>query len=133
MESQRVMISVKKQEKYTIFKVIGALNAEDILVQANKYLPGKKPDNSLWDFSKASKIDISIADMNDISSSIGAVSTDGKVRKVALVGSKTINIGLLNFFAAIMKMNNLPDEYQVFRDVDLAKDWLQKKSEKNEI
>ena len=117
---------METQEDCTIFEVTGNLNATDIVVQATKCLSGKKTDTFLWDFTQASRVDISTAEIKGIVSSIEEISTDRKIQKVALVGSKNINIGLLKFLSAIAEIYDSPNEHQVFRDIDLAKDWLRK-------
>ena len=130
-EGEMIMISMETQGNCTIFKVTGEVTATDIVVQATQYISGKQTDTSLWDFSQAASVDISTAELDGLATSIKNASTDGKVRKVALVGSKSINIGLGKFFAAIAVIYDLPNEYQVFRTVALAMDWLEK-TEKGE-
>jgi hypothetical protein len=124
------MISWEKYEDCTIFTVTGEVNATDIVFQATKYISEKQTATSIWDFSQASRVNIATSEMKGITESIKKVSTDGKLRKVALVGSKTINIGLGKFFAAIAEIYKLPYEYRVFRDIALAKEWLQEKTER---
>ncbi len=117
---------METQGNCTIFTVTGDVTATDIVVQATRYMADQQTDASLWDFSHVSRLDVSTAELDGIATSIKKVSTDGKVRKVALVGSKNVNIGLGKFFAAIAQIYNLPNEYQVFRTVALARDWLEK-------
>jgi hypothetical protein len=123
------MIALQTDENCTIFTVTGEVNATDIVFQATKYISGEQTDTSIWDFSQASHVNIATVEMKGITDSIKKVSTDGKIRKVALVGSKTINIGLGKFFAAIAEIYELPYEYRVFRNIALAKEWLQENTE----
>jgi hypothetical protein len=123
------MISLETDGNCTIFTVTGEVNATDIVFQATKYISGEQTETSLWDFSQASHVSIATVEMNGITDSIKKVSTDGKFRKVALVGSKTINIGLGKFFVAIAEIYKLPYEYKVFRNIALAREWLQEKTE----
>ena len=120
------MISMVTKGNCTFLNATGDVNATDIVVQTTKCLSDKKTDTYLWDFSHASKIDISTEEMKGIASSIQEVPMNGKVRKVALVSSKNINIGLLKVFVAIAEIHNSPNEHRVFRNIELAKDWLQK-------
>jgi hypothetical protein len=53
-----------------------------------------------------------------------ALTSNEKMRKVALVGSKNINIGLGKLFAAFAQMAGLPNTYKVFRNLPLAEKWL---------
>jgi hypothetical protein len=48
-----------------------------------------------------------------------------KTRKVALVGSKAINMGLGKLFVAFAQLAGLQDIYQVFRDINHAIEWLE--------
>lgn len=122
------MIELETDGKCTIFKVTGDVNAADIVFQATKYISGGQTDTSIWDFTQATHVNISTAEMKSITDSIKKVSTDGRKRKVALVGSKSINIGLGKFFAAIAEIYKLPYEYRVFRNIVLAKEWLWEKT-----
>jgi hypothetical protein len=122
------MIALETDGNCTTFTVTGEVNATDIVFQATKYISGEQTDTSIWDFSQASHVNIATEEMDGITDSIKKVSTDGKIRKVALVGSKTINIGLGKFFAAIAEIYELPYEYRVFRNIALAKEWLQEKT-----
>lgn len=125
------MISIEKKGVCTIFKVTGEVTANEILMQAVEYMEGEQTDASAWDFSEAAKVKIATVEMKGIADSLKKVKTDGKVRKVALVGSKTINIGLGKLFAAFAQMARLPYTYKVFRDMAHAMEWLEGHSDRN--
>ena len=118
------MISIETQNNRTIFKVTGEVTAEEITYQAVKYLSGEQTDTSLWDFTRTARVKISTLDLQGIADSVKRVSIKGPVRKVALVGSKNINIGLGKLFAAFALMAGLPYNYKVFRDMAHAMQWL---------
>ncbi len=87
-------------------------------------MAGEQSDTSIWDFTQAASVKISTVEMKGIAGSLKNVSKDRTVRKVALVGSKTINIGLGKLFAAFAQMAGLPYTYKVFRDMAHAMEWL---------
>jgi hypothetical protein len=87
-------------------------------------MTGKQTDMSLWDFTQAGRVNISTAELKGLAGSLKQVAEDGRVRKAALVGSKTINIGLGKLFAAFAQMAGLPYTYKVFRNLPAAMDWL---------
>jgi hypothetical protein len=118
------MIAIKKDGICTIFKVTEEVTANEILIQLTQYMGGEPTDNAIWDFSDAAKIKISTLEMKGIADSLKKLSSDDRPRRVALVGSKTINIGLGKLFAAFAQMAGLPNTYKVFRDIDNAEQWL---------
>jgi hypothetical protein len=118
------MISIETTGKCTIFRVTGDATANEIILQAAQYMAGEQTDASLWDFTRTDRLRITTTEMKGIADSLKHVSKDGKVRKVALVGSKTINIGLGKLFAAFAQIAGLPYTYKVFRDMPQAMDWL---------
>ena len=118
------MISIETRDTCTIFKVTGSVTANDIVLQAAQYMAGEQTATSMWDFSQATRVNISTVEMKGIADSLKEVSKKDKVRKVALVGSKTINIGLGKLFAAFAQMAGLPYTYKVFRNTTHAMEWL---------
>ena len=118
------MISIETIGNCTIFRVTGDVTANEIILQAAKYMAGKQTDTSMWDFTRTGRVKITTTEMKGIADSLKNASKDGKVRKVALVGSKTINIGLGKLFAAFAQIAGLPYTYKVFRDMPHAMDWL---------
>jgi hypothetical protein len=122
------MISIETHDTCTIFRVTGAVTANDIVLQAAQYMAGKQTATSMWDFTQAASVNISTVEMKGIADSLKKASKAGKVRKVALVGSKTINIGLGKLFAAFAQMAGLPYTYKVFRDTSHAMEWLEDSS-----
>ena len=119
------MISIEKEGNCTIFKVVGEVTANDILLKAVAYIQGEQTETSLWDFTQTSKVKITSLEMKAIAEGLKDVTTDGTARRVALVGSKVINIGLGKMFIAFAQMTGLPFTYKVFRSMEGAQDWLQ--------
>jgi hypothetical protein len=122
------MITIEKKGTCTIFKVTGEVTAHEIILQAVQYMEGEQTETSMWDFSENAKVKITTVEMKGIADSLKKVSTDGKVRKVALVGSKTINIGLAKVFGAFAQMARLPYTYKPFRNINDALKWLEDSS-----
>lgn len=100
------------------------MTANEIIVQAAQYMAGEQTDTSLWDFTRTDRMKISTTEMKGIADSLKQVAKDGKERRVARVGSKTINIGLGKLFAAFAQIAGLPYTYKVFRDMAHAMQWL---------
>lgn len=118
------MISIETTERCTIFRVTGDVTANEIILQAAHYLAGEQTETSLWDFTQTGRVKISTTEMKGIADSLMRVAKDGDGGKVALVGSKTINIGLGKLFAAFAQIAGLPYTYKVFRDMAQATEWL---------
>jgi len=118
------MISIETTGNCTIFRVTGDVTANEIILKAAQYMAGEQTDTSLWDFTQTGRVKISTTEMRGIADTLKRVATDAKERKVALVGSKTINIGLGKLFAAFAQIAGLPYTYKVFRDMPHATDWL---------
>jgi hypothetical protein len=127
--TQEKMISVEKEENCTIFKVTGDVSANEILMQLARYMSGERTDTALWDFTDTRSVKITTVEMKGIADSLNKFSSDEKVRRVAMVGSKTINIGLGKLFAAFAQMAGVPNTYKVFRDIDHAIEWLEGSSD----
>jgi hypothetical protein len=119
------MIAVETRENCTVFKVTGEVTANEIMMQAVQYMQGKQTPTSIWDFTETVSVKITTLEMKGIADSLKNISPDGKVGKVALVGSKTTNIGLGKLFAAFAEMAGLPHTYKVFRDMTHAREWLE--------
>ena len=119
------MISVDKRENCTVFKVTGDVTANEILLQIVQYMEGEPTDTVLWNFTDASRVKITTMEMKGIADSMKKTATDRKTRKVALVGSKAINIGLGKLFVAFAQLAGLQDIYQAFRDMNHAIEWLE--------
>ena len=118
------MITVETRGNCTRFKVTGEVTAEEIVRQALDYMAGKQTDTSLWDFTQAARVKISTPEMKGIAEHLKSAASDDKIRKVAIVGSTTINIGLGKLFAAFAQIAKLPYTYKVFRNLTQAEAWL---------
>jgi hypothetical protein len=119
------MIKVEKTDCLTIFRVTGEVTANDIIAEAVKYMEGEQTETSMWDFTKTEKVDIKTLELKGIADSLKRASKDKTVRKVALVGSKSINIGLGKVFGAFAQMAGLPYTYKPFRNINDAIKWLE--------
>ena len=118
------MIAVEKRDNCTVFKTVGEVTANEIMLQAVQYMEGERTDNVLWNFTDASRVMITTMEMKGIADSLKKTSTDRKTRKVALVGSKTINIGLGKLFVAFAQLSGLQNIYKAFGNMDHAVEWL---------
>jgi hypothetical protein len=123
------MISLETDGDCSIFTVTGEVTADEILFQLAQYMRGECTSIAIWDFSETQNIKITTLEMKGIADSIGKFSNDDVERRVAMVGSKTINIGLGKLFAAFAQMAGLPNTYKTFRDTDHAIKWLEDSSD----
>jgi hypothetical protein len=119
------MIKVEKFGDLTIFRVTGEVTAKDIITKAVHYMEGEQTKTSMWDFTQTAKVGIATLELKGIALSLKGISKDETVRKVALVGSKSINIGLGKVFGAFAQMAGLPYTYKSFRNIDDAMKWLE--------
>ena len=119
------MINVVKTEGLTIFRVTGEVKAKDIIAEAVQYMEGEQTETSMQDFTKTEKIEIKALELKGIADSLKRAAKDETVRKVALVGSKSINIGLGKVFGAFAQMAGLPYTYKPFRNIGDAMKWLE--------
>jgi hypothetical protein len=119
------MISLETEGNCTIFRVTGEVTAFDIIKEAVQYMEGEQTKTSMWDFTLTTKVAIGTSEFKGIADSLKGVSKDKIVRKVALVGSKNINIGLGKVFGAFAQMAGLPYTYKSFRNIDDARKWLE--------
>lgn len=118
------MISIENKGNCTIFKVTGEVTANEILMQLAQHMSGEPTDTAIWDFAEAKRVKITTLEIKAVAENLKELSNGKRARRVALVGSKTINIGLGKLFAAFAEMVGLPNTYKVFRDLVLAKEWL---------
>jgi len=119
------MIKVEKSDDLTIFRVTGEVTANDIIAEAVQYMEVEQTETSMWDFTKTEKVHIKTLELKGIADSLKRAAKDEIVRKVALVGSKSINIGLGKVFGAFAQMAGLPYIYKPFRNIDDAIKWLE--------
>jgi len=101
------------------------VTAKEIVLYSARFITGEKTDNAMWDFTQTTKVKITTAELKGIADVLKQFPQDGKTRKVALVGSKNINIGLGKLYAAFAQMVGLPYTYKVFRNRTQAMHWLQ--------
>ena len=119
------MITRETSRNLTIFRVTGEVTANDIVAEAVRYMVGEETETSLWDFTRATKIKITTLELKGIADSLRSVAKNDTVRKVALVASKNINIGLGKVFGAFAQMASLPYTYKTFRNIRDAMQWLE--------
>ena len=118
------MISIETENDYTVFKVTGEVTANDIVIKLSQFLNGDPTEKAIWDFTQTKKVKISTPEIRGIVESIAKFSNDEKARKVGLVGSGNVNIGLGKLFTAFAQMAKVPNHYKVFRQMDHAIQWL---------
>ena len=118
------MISIENKGNCTIFKVTDEVTVNEILMQLAQYMSGEQTDTAIWDFAEAKRVKITTLEVSAVAENLKEISKGKQVRRVALVGSKNINIGLGKLFVAFAEMAGLPNEYKVFRDISIAKEWL---------
>ena len=100
--------------------------ANEIMLQVVQYIGGEPTDSVLWDFTAAARVKITTMEIKGIADSLKKKTTDRKTRKVALVESKTINIGMGKLFVASAQLSMLHNIYKSFRDMD--GEWLEGQS-----
>jgi hypothetical protein len=108
----------------TIFTVVGAVSAEEIVTMAAEDMAAPQTQDSMWDFSQASSVKLTGTAVKQIADNLTAHAAHIEGGKVALVGSGAIQVGLGKMFKAFATLAGLPYEYRVFRKRARAEAWL---------
>ena len=119
------MISTNKKDNLTVVRVTGEVTAAEIVTYLVEYMNSGPTKKAIWDFTGAKNLKITTLEVKAVVDNLKELSKDKDARRVALVGSKTINIGLGKIFAAFAQMANLPNNYKVFRSFHLAMEWVE--------
>jgi hypothetical protein len=119
-------MKIKKvvEDNLTIFTVSGAVSAEEIVTKAAEDMAAPLTKDSMWDFSEASSAKLTTAAIEKIAQSLTSHAAHLEGGKVALVGSKMVNIGLGKMFKVFATLAGLPHTYRVFRNAEQAIAWL---------
>lgn len=112
------------EENLTIFTVTGAVSAEEIVTKAAEDMAAPQTQHSMWDFTEASSVKLTTVAVEKIAQSLAAHAAHTEGGKVALVGSKMVNIGLGKVFQVFAALAGLPFTYRIFRNTQHAIDWL---------
>jgi hypothetical protein len=108
----------------TILTVTGAVSAEEIITVASEDMAHPQTRDAIWDFSQASSVKLSGAGIKQIADDLTAHSAYVEGRRVALVASGAIQVGLGKMFRAFAALAGLPHDYRVFRKRSRAEEWL---------
>jgi hypothetical protein len=108
----------------TIFTVTGAVSAEEIIVVASEDMAHPQTRDAIWDFSQASSVKLSGAGIKQIADDLTSHAAYVEGRRVALVASGAIQVGLGKMFRAFAALAGLPHDYRVFRKRSRAEEWL---------
>jgi len=119
-------MQIKKEvvDGLTIFTVTGAVSAEEIVTKAAEDMAAPQTRNSMWDFSEASSVKLTTPAVEKIAQSLTSHAAHIEGGRVALVGSKMINIGLGKVFKVFATLAGLPYHYRIFRNKVRAVEWL---------
>ena len=112
------------EDNLTFFRVTGAVSAEEIVTKAAEDMAAPQTEHSMWDFTHASSVKLTTAAVEKIARSLTTHAAHVDGGKVALVGSKTVNIGLGKVFQVFASLAGLPYTYRIFRNTRRAVDWL---------
>lgn len=108
----------------TIFTVTGAVSAEEIIAVASEDMAHPQTRDAIWDFSQASSVKLSGAGIKQIADDLTSHAAYVEGRRVALVASGAIQVGLGKMFRAFAALAGLPHDYRVFRKRSRAEEWL---------
>ena len=108
----------------TIFTVMGAVSAKEIINMAIEDIAAPQTRDAIWDFSRASSVKLSSLAVKKIADDLTTQPAHIEGRRVALVGSGAIQVGLGKMFRAFATLAGLPHEYRVFRNRVRAEEWL---------
>jgi hypothetical protein len=112
----------------TIFTVTGAVSAEEIIAVATEDMADPQTRDTIWDFSGASSVKLSNLSVKQIADDLTAHAARVEGRRVALVGSGAVQVGLGKMFGAFAALAGLPHDYRVFRNRSRADIWLRQET-----
>jgi hypothetical protein len=118
--------SIKIEGSVLIITVTGSLSAEEIIaVKKNNYSAGNVA-HVIWNLTNSSLSQISKSGFESIATATKTTLSDEyrQCCKTAYVASDTHDFGLLRMYSAIAEMVGITIDYNVFKTIDEAKNWI---------
>ena len=112
----------------TIHTVKGDVNAEEIIQRIKEYNTGEVTLRVIWDYSDAIIEDSSNEKLRSVLAAAGKYNEARKGGKAALVSSGDLLFGLERMYETLSEIRNSPVEHRAFRNMEDAKEWIEKPS-----
>ena len=109
----------------TTFVVDGDLTAAEIVQYSSEYYEESPTRSVLWDATSGTVNGISSEELRNVAKRMLNHTKRRSGGKTALVGRFDIDFGLARQYEAYAKMEQLPVQYQIFRNVEEAMERLE--------
>ena len=120
----RIETIIDSQNDLSVFTVNGSLIADEIIERVEEYYTRHPTKLVLWIMGEVDLTAITSAGIERIIQIAKKHTGKRQEGKTAIVGSKDVDYGLARMYEAYAGLENLPYEYNIFKDVDEAKEWL---------
>jgi hypothetical protein len=121
-------MDIKTEGSLLIVHVSGMLTAEEVTSVIQKYYSNGIVKDVIWDIAIGSLGSITEDGYKAIALAAHEALQSGsrKGGRTAYVGHDDLEYGLLQMYTAIAKATGIPTNYQVFRTIEKARDWIAK-------
>jgi len=122
---EKINVKIDRDKELTTFIVEGDLSAAEILQYSSEYYEKNPTHYVLWDATKGSLNNISNEEFRNLAKEMKKYTEMRSGGKTALVGKFDLDFGVGRQYEVYAEMEQLPIQYQIFRNVEDAKKWLQ--------
>ncbi len=113
-----------KENAIFINKVSGEIEVEDLVTYLKNNAPDWKKNPTIWDYTEADMAKLSGKEWDSFVKKIRPLVESRSGAKVALVGSRDLQFGLLRVLNAWIEIHKSSIKIKVFRDIEKAKEWI---------
>jgi hypothetical protein len=113
-----------KAQNLTIVTGTGPLTADELIDWVQQYYAGEVTRFILWDLTKATLSAISFEEVEAHAKSFNRLTGPRQGGRSAFVFDSDLEYGLGRMYQALSEIENVPIEFQTFRDIDEARQWL---------
>ena len=113
-----------KTQNLTIVTATGQLTADDLINWVRHYYAGNVTRFILWDLTRANLSAISFEEVAAHAKSFNRLADSRPGGRSAFVFGSDLEYGLGRMCQALSEIENVPIEFQTFRDIDEARQWL---------
>jgi hypothetical protein len=117
--------SFEAQNNLTVFTVVDAVNAEQVVAQVVPFLSGEPTQLVLWDCGAGSFALMATKDLQCIVDRGKPFADKRRGGRTAIVCVTDLDYGLCRIFRAYADLSQIPFEINIFRRHNEAREWLQ--------
>jgi hypothetical protein len=118
---------VSETTNLTVYAITGKVTFDELIGELNNIYEMNVTEKFLWDFSVADLSDITSLNLRQIINFVGKNAGARAVGKTAFVVASELGYGLGRMYELLSKIDDHPVSYNVFRNIDEAMAWLEKK------